>query len=334
MAKKKTEEATTNTTIVADKMNEKAPEFNEFEGEIKHEGYDNLQPNIQGLEIGEDIIIPEAITSQPVIDFRKTNSANKPLNIENKPNDATSTTKQDEAKEVDVKSSKRDSKRLAAGCIFLYGALMELVYKTTNLETYKLEQRALKGNFDMTALEVEIPLNDEGTKTISIRKWLDNYNFDLKKALYINPLTGRADLTTEEWVKMSDDLAQVFSEYGFGLTVKEEFFFNLAMTTISQISIVSALRIDANRVLSRASEFLISKNIYTPYNKPKNKPPVNTVNNYEPPIIPPVQQASPPTPPTPQEINITIPPKKIKGAIKKKTRRLFIEEEPKLNTND
>ena len=345
MAKKHTEEAINNAPVIpADKMNEKAGEFNEFEGNVKHEGYDNMSPDIQGLGAGETLFIPEVVPTKANInvstqiktkaDPSQTTQKNNIGEGANNSSSQTSnnTTLQPQKKEVKVS---KGNKRMADAFIYIYAMSKQLTYNWTNLEMHKLESRALKGKFDMAALEINFPY---GNGVISVKRFLDNYNFELKKCLYINPVTNKVELTDPKFIAMRDNLAEMLAEKGYEMSATDEFLFDLGMDILDTSTTVFSLNREVRSVLSAASEFLRGNGgnsaLYLNQNQQREVPQNQQQAPPPPPPPPPdpnVQQNPPPPPPPSPLQKMTVISTSKKGSKKK---RIFNPDELLHNSND
>ena len=339
--------ATDTTTASAKNLDEKAPEFNEFEGNIKHEQYDDTAPQISNM--GENIEIPEVVPVRSKIDInppkentfsQNTEQSNQSSQTSTSPVSNAPSNIKEAKKEGENKKITKGNLRLADAFIYIYGLSKQLTYSWANLETYKLENRAWKGKFDMVALEVRFPIEGRD-EPMSVKAWLDNYNYELRKCLYINPVTRKVELTDPKFVSMRDNLAQMLANSGHEMSARDEFFFDMFMDISDTASTVFALNRDTRKILSMASAYLHDNNLNgTFFLQQQGQSQQKTKQTHQQYIEP--QQQAPQPPPLPDQNNYeqTNTAVKIDRIIKppkytrKKERRMFSPDQLEIHTND
>ncbi len=101
------------------------------------------------------------------------------------------------------------SEFIAENVINGYEALNELAKNYVSFDEQKYIKKAIKGEFDMDALDIELPISEDGSQTIHIRKFLNDTNESAEKIFEVSD-------------KFKDQvrplLTQIFKDKGWGLS--------------------------------------------------------------------------------------------------------------------
>ena len=254
---------------------EKAPEFNEYDGNVEHKNYDDLSAEITGGKT-ENINIPTFIpkreeinidkpsekVSEPSVDGKQqTIEQSEKLNV-TAPKEEPEEPYNPALKDSSKKEAQEAAERFADKILSLYAYLHTLAYLGLNLEDEKLKKRAMKGKFDMDCLYFPIPISD--TETMTAKEWLDSYNRGLRKTLDYDIETGECVLSEKFINEVRPPMVRIFTAHGIGMTDGQAILFGFCQDIFEKSAHIVGLRLSVNALLKGLQELKKEKISSTP----------------------------------------------------------------------
>ena len=277
----------------------KAGEFNEYEGNVLHEGYDDTIPQIKGAGTGE-IIIPEFVPERQIINLEKpvetkTNEKlqSEPPKSQQPPKPQSTEPINPELADVDTTEAKKAAERFADKILKLYALVHTWSYLGLNLEDEKLKKRAMHGKFDMDALNIPIPISE--TEEMTVKEWLDSYNIGIRRTLNYDINTGQCVLPKEFIDEVRPPMIREFTKHGIGMTDLQTILFGFGQDVFDKGTKLVGLRISINSLLHGVNEILQKTKNPTPTRPPKQQQKPETQQNQQPTDIETPQSTTLPT---------------------------------------
>lgn len=252
---------------------EKAPEYNEFDGNVIHENYDDTSAEIIGGK-SENIVIPEYLPERKQINIDKPEN-----NTENKTNTSTANTSSNnessapqpkiEVHSFEPKTNEKEifnpalegasksearkaAERFTDKLLGVYALLHTWTYLGLNLEEEKLKKRAMNGKFDMDCLYIPIPISE--TETMTAKEWLDTYNRGLRKTLNFDKNTGECVLSQKFIDEVRPPMIRVFTAHGIGMTDTQAILWGFGQDVFEKGSHLVGLKLSINALLKGLQE--------------------------------------------------------------------------------
>lgn len=243
----------------------KAPEYNEFDGNVLHENYDDTTARIIGGK-SENIVIPEYLPKRKQINIDKpleTSTESKTENTLGKSESTASQPKTDvhplepktNEKEIfnpaldgaSKSEARKAAERFTDKILGVYAMLQTWTYLGLNLEEEKLKQRAMNGKFDMDCLYIQIPISN--TETMTAKEWLDSYNRGLRKTLNFDTNTRECTLTQKFIDEVRPPMIRVFTARGIGMTDTQAILWGFGQDIFEKGTHLIGLKLSINALL-------------------------------------------------------------------------------------
>lgn len=209
--------------------------------------YAKANVNVKGDSTAE---IPEPIISPPEIDLSKNNENNNsfynelggidigqeyennnisntlPPKLERESKYEYGSTAMPGMEDIDARTKRKAAEHLADVCISAYVELHELAKSYVKFDERKMQIKAVKGQFDFAVLNIELPLSEEGSETITVAQFIDS----------INQSADETFVVTEEFKNsVRPLLIKIFAKKGWGMTPEGQLLYIVAQDIVPKI---------------------------------------------------------------------------------------------------